>query len=95
MEFHISSRQGESARFSKIKERQASLPSKRWHIEEASPLILQRLNLNRDAFVRQIQKEVDLSRLSIIGSPINLVHYIENKRMKFLRGNSIAKQLYG
>ncbi|MCW8880130.1 MAG: hypothetical protein OQK04_05970 [Kangiellaceae bacterium] len=75
--------------------RRLILPNKRGYIEQHIPPVLERLNLNSESFIRLLKREDDLSGLSVIGSPTQLTHYLKSKGAKYVRGKSIARQLYG
>ncbi|WP_196140306.1 transcription factor IIS helical bundle-like domain-containing protein [Aliikangiella sp. G2MR2-5] len=72
----------------------AILPGKRGYIDEATPPILNRLNLQSDEFINLMKRKDDLSGLTAIGSPSVLTHYFEKLGYRRVRGKAIAQKVF-
>jgi REP element-mobilizing transposase RayT len=72
----------------------AILKNKRGYIDANQQPILQRLNINAEGFIELMQKQDDLSQLSVMGSTTALSHYVERLEKKFVRGLSINQRLF-
>jgi hypothetical protein len=72
----------------------AILKNKRGYIPANEPPILERLNINSEGFVDLMQKEDDLSQLSVMGSTSALSHYIDRLEKKFVKGLRLNQKLF-
>ena len=68
--------------------------NKRGWIDDSLPPILERLNLNSEGFIDLMSKKDDISKLSVIGSPVFLIHYQEKFNKKFIKGSQLSRQLF-
>ena len=72
----------------------AILKNKRGYIPANEPPILERLNINSDGFIDLMQKQDDLSQLSVMGSTSALSHYIDRLEKKFVKGLRLNQKLF-
>ncbi|MET1256085.1 hypothetical protein [Aliikangiella maris] len=64
------------------------------YIPSNEPPILQKLNIANDGFIELMKAKDDLSKLTIIGSPTSLTHYLENAQNHFVKGINLSKQVF-
>jgi len=72
----------------------AILKNKRGYIDASELPILQRLNIDADGFMELMNKQDDLSQLSVMGSTAALSHYMDRLEKKFVRGLTLNQRLF-
>jgi len=72
----------------------AILKNKRGYIPANEPPILERLNINGEGFIELMQKQDDLSQLSVMGSTFAISQYIERLEKKFIKGLRLNQKLF-
>ena len=70
------------------------LKNKRGIIGSEELPILQRLNIDHQGFMELMQRDDDLSQLSVMGSTVALTHYLERLDKKFVKGLTINQRIF-